>query len=79
MTGPRKPGLFLCVPVHVWEEMPAALKAIATRADAPYERIECPRCRQMMMLSREGRAMLTSGAAESPICTDCLLTIAKDD
>jgi hypothetical protein len=66
-----EPKLFACCPVHIWETMAPELKAMPG-----YERIHCPRCRQPMLLSKRGRAMLDSGNAESPICSDCLLSIA---
>lgn len=73
MSAPAKPGLFLCVSVKAWETMPPELKEIAERDDAPYERVICPLCTEPMLLTREGRAMLDSGQAESAICTDCLV------
>lgn len=79
MNGPSEPRLFLCCPVRIWEHMPAELKALAMRDDAPYERLDCPRCRQPMLLSKHGRAMLDAGTAESAVCTDCLLAIARAD
>lgn len=77
MSGPSRPTLHVCVPVHTWETMPPDLKEIAIRHDAPYKRIECPRCRQPMLLSQQAQAMLKDGSAESAICIDCIVSISE--
>lgn len=77
MTGPSRPRLHACVPVHAWETMPPELKAIATAMDAPYAQMNCPRCRQPMLVSQQAQAMLKDGRAESAICTDCIVSMVK--
>lgn len=67
--------LFMCCPVSVWETMPAELRALAEREDAPYQRIDCPSCRAPMLLSKQGRAMLADGRAKSTICSTCAQAI----
>ncbi len=73
ITAASGAKLFLCCPVKLWETMPSDLKAIASDAALPYERIECSRCRQPVLMSNHGRTLLDEGSAEAAVCTDCIL------
>ena len=75
MSGSR---LFLCPTLKQRESMPAEIKAIATRVDAPYEHIDCPECQQAMLLGREGRASLNDGSCDGAICLECVIAKVRD-
>lgn len=68
----KEPMVVACGPTEYFDRLPAAWRALIENTDGPYQRVACPRCARIMMLSRPGAQFIATGRANIMLCVPCI-------